>query len=85
MAVSSARSCSGVDGLVDDEGGVIGGASVETVAAAVVPVLVLDEGGPLVSPAGGRGGIDTVKGSIFGKNVELISPIPTKKSSGTQV
>lgn len=56
-----------------------------TVAAAVVPVLVLGEGVPLDSPEGVRAEVDTVKGSIFGKNVELISPIPTKKSSEIQV
>lgn len=59
----------------DEEGGSAGGSG-SSESSAVVEIGVT-EGTP-----GGRGG---VKGSSLGRNAELISPIPTKKSSADQV
>ena len=44
--------------------------------------VTVDGTGSFVPAGGGKGGIECVRGSIFGKKLELISPMPTKKSSG---
>lgn len=41
--------------------------------------------GAVVSSAMGVGGGESVSGSTLGRNVELMSPIPTKKSSRKDV
>lgn len=84
----AAFSVSSVVGGSIDDGRVVG--------EVTVPAEVLKEGssdvppfagsgGPLVSPGEGRGGVETVKGSILGKKVEFISPMPTKKSSAGKI